>query len=82
MKYPKESLPKKKPNQKHIADKKFGFFQQDVDTFKEVAVELDWNQRGNPWKGCRFLPDTHLPLSGKSSGCIFVILLLNFEGME
>jgi len=45
MKYPKESLPKKPT--KHIADKKFGFFQQDVDTFKEVAVELGLEPRGH-----------------------------------
>lgn len=38
MKYPKESLPKK-PS-RHIADKKFGVFQSDVDSFKEVAREL------------------------------------------
>lgn len=38
MKYPKESLPKK-PTQ-NIADKKFGFFQQDKPFFKEVAAEL------------------------------------------
>lgn len=38
MKYPKESLPKK-PTQ-NIADKKFGFFQQDKEFFKEVASEL------------------------------------------
>lgn len=44
MKYPKESLPKKPT--KHIADKKFGFFQQDVVTFKEVAVELGLEPRG------------------------------------
>ncbi len=38
MKYPKESLPKKPtPN---IADKKYGFFQQDKEFFKEVAKEL------------------------------------------
>ncbi|HKX86336.1 MAG TPA: deoxyguanosinetriphosphate triphosphohydrolase [Flavobacterium sp.] len=38
MKYPKESLPKKPtPN---IADKKYGFFQQDKTFFKEVANEL------------------------------------------
>ncbi|MEW5674738.1 deoxyguanosinetriphosphate triphosphohydrolase [Flavobacterium enshiense] len=38
MKYPKESLPKKPtPN---IADKKYGFFQQDKAFFKEVAKEL------------------------------------------
>ncbi len=38
MKYPKESLPKKPT--KHIADKKFGFFQSEKDGFKEVAEEL------------------------------------------
>ena len=38
MKYPKESLPKKPT--KHIADKKFGFFQSEKDSFKEVAEEL------------------------------------------
>ena len=38
MKYPKESLPKKPT--KHIADKKFGFFQSEKDSFREVAKEL------------------------------------------
>lgn len=38
MKYPKESLPKK-PTQ-NIEDKKYGFFQQDKEFFKEVALEL------------------------------------------
>lgn len=38
MKYPKESLPKKPT--RNIADKKFGFFQQDKSFFKEVAAEL------------------------------------------
>ncbi|MFS4492975.1 deoxyguanosinetriphosphate triphosphohydrolase [Maribacter sp. 2308TA10-17] len=38
MKYPKESLPKKPT--KHIADKKFGFFQSEKESFKEVAEEL------------------------------------------
>ena len=38
MKYPKESLPKK-PTQ-HIAHKKFGYFQNDVSFFKEVAEEV------------------------------------------
>ncbi len=38
MKYPKESLPKK-PS-KHIVDKKFGFFQSEIESFKDVAVEL------------------------------------------
>ena len=38
MKYPKESLPKKAT--KHIADKKFGFFQPDKEAFKNVAADL------------------------------------------
>jgi len=38
MKYPKESLPKKPT--KHIADKKFGFFQSEKESFQEVADEL------------------------------------------
>jgi dGTPase len=38
MKYPKESLPKKPTSA--IADKKYGFFQQDKAFFKEVAEEL------------------------------------------
>jgi dGTPase len=38
IKYPKESLPKKPTN--HIADKKYGLFQNDIDFFKEVAQEL------------------------------------------
>lgn len=38
MKYPKQSLPKKPT--KHIADKKFGFFQSDKDSFTAVAEEL------------------------------------------
>ncbi len=38
MKYPKESHPKKPT--KHIADKKFGFFQSEKESFKEVADEL------------------------------------------
>ncbi len=38
MKYPKESLPKKPT--KHIADKKFGFFQSEKESFTEVAEEL------------------------------------------
>ena len=44
MKYPKESLPKRPT--KHIADKKFGFFQQDVVSFQELAVELGLEPRG------------------------------------
>ncbi len=38
MKYPKESLPKKPT--KHIADKKFGFFQSEKVGFQQVAEEL------------------------------------------
>lgn len=38
MKYPKESLPYKPTH--HIADKKYGFFQEDKASFKEVADEL------------------------------------------
>ncbi len=38
MKYPKESLPVKPT--KHIADKKFGFFQSEKQAFQEVAEEL------------------------------------------
>jgi len=45
MKYPKESLPKKPT--RHIADKKFGFFQSEKDTFFEVATELGLNQTRN-----------------------------------
>jgi dGTPase len=47
MKYPKESLPKKPT--KNIADKKFGFFQNDKQFFQEVAAELGLisNKSGN-----------------------------------
>lgn len=45
MKYPKESLPKKPT--KHIADKKFGFFQSEKDSFQEVAKELGLIQTRN-----------------------------------
>jgi dGTPase len=47
MKYPKESLPKKPT--KNIADKKFGFFQNDKEFFQEVAQELGMitNKSGN-----------------------------------
>ena len=38
MKYPKESLPKKPT--RHIADKKYGFFQSEKDAFQDVANEL------------------------------------------
>ncbi|HMC00349.1 MAG TPA: deoxyguanosinetriphosphate triphosphohydrolase [Flavobacteriaceae bacterium] len=44
MKYPKESLPKKPT--KHIADKKYGFFQSEKEAFAEVANELGLIVRG------------------------------------
>ncbi|MCX2718721.1 dGTP triphosphohydrolase [Lentiprolixibacter aurantiacus] len=43
-KYPKESLPKKPT--KHIADKKYGFFQTQADFFRELAEELGLESRG------------------------------------
>ncbi|OUR94731.1 dGTPase [Flavobacteriales bacterium 34_180_T64] len=45
MKYPKESLPKKPTN--HIADKKYGFFQNEKNAFQEVASELGMLKRGS-----------------------------------
>ncbi|RKR14605.1 dGTPase [Maribacter vaceletii] len=45
MKYPKESLPKKPT--KHIADKKFGFFQSEKEAFINVANELGLKQTRN-----------------------------------
>jgi dGTPase len=45
MKYPKESLPK--TTTKHIADKKFGFFQSDKNAFIEIAKELGLLQTRN-----------------------------------
>ena len=42
IKYPKESLPKK-PS-KHVADKKYGFFQSEKSTFIEVVKELGMMQ--------------------------------------
>ncbi len=45
MKYPKESLPKK-PSA-HICDKKFGFFQSEKETFKEVAEDLGLPNRSS-----------------------------------
>ena len=44
IKYPKESLPKK-PSL-HIADKKYGIFQSELDFFKELVHELGLNKRG------------------------------------
>ncbi|SFZ90626.1 dGTPase [Flaviramulus basaltis] len=43
MKYPKESLPKKPT--KHIADKKYGFFQSEKNAFLDVANELGLQKR-------------------------------------
>jgi dGTPase len=45
MKYPKESLPKRPTN--HIADKKYGFFQNDKEAFVEVAEELGLLKRSD-----------------------------------
>lgn len=45
MKYPKASLPKKPTS--HIADKKFGFFQSETDSFLDVVTELGLHQRGS-----------------------------------
>ncbi|MBU3026515.1 dGTP triphosphohydrolase [Zobellia galactanivorans] len=45
MKYPKESLPKKPT--KHIADKKFGFFQTEKAAFQEIAADLGLIQTRN-----------------------------------
>ena len=45
MKYPKESLPKKPT--KHIADKKYGFFQSEKSLFADVAKELGLIKRSN-----------------------------------
>ncbi|MEN8799278.1 MAG: dGTP triphosphohydrolase [Flavobacteriaceae bacterium] len=42
-KYPKESLPIK-PS-RHIADKKYGFFQRDKAAFEDVATELCFKER-------------------------------------
>ncbi|UOB15992.1 dGTP triphosphohydrolase [Abyssalbus ytuae] len=44
-KYPKESLPKKPT--KHIADKKFGFFQAEKYFFTEIASDLGLKQTRN-----------------------------------
>ena len=43
-KYPKESLPKKPT--RHIADKKYGFFQSEREAFVDVANELGLLKRG------------------------------------
>ncbi|MCL4132376.1 UNVERIFIED_CONTAM: hypothetical protein GTU68_051118 [Idotea baltica] len=44
-KYPKESLPKKPT--KHIADKKYGFFQSEKEAFQDVAKELGLLKRSD-----------------------------------
>ena len=44
-KYPKESLPKKAT--KHIADKKYGFFQNEKEAFIDVAEELGLEKRSD-----------------------------------
>ncbi len=44
-KYPKESLPNK-PS-KHIADKKYGFFQAEKEAFQDVANELGLSKRSS-----------------------------------
>ncbi len=44
-KYPKASLPKKPT--RHVADKKYGFFQGDKNTFKDIAKELGLIKRGH-----------------------------------
>ncbi|MDO1501902.1 deoxyguanosinetriphosphate triphosphohydrolase [Winogradskyella maritima] len=52
MKYPKASLPKKPTS--HIADKKFGFFQSEESTFKDVAEELGLLSRSKDYTSyCR-----------------------------
>ncbi len=45
MKYPKQSLPKKPTT--HVADKKYGVFQSEVEFFSEVVSELGLLSRGN-----------------------------------
>ena len=45
MKYPKESLPKRPT--KHIADKKYGFFQSEKDAFVDIAKELGLIKNGS-----------------------------------
>ena len=47
MKYPKESLPKKPT--KHIADKKYGFFQSEKDMFTDVATDLGLLKRSDKY---------------------------------
>lgn len=59
MKYPKASLPKK-PS-KHIADKKFGFFQSEKEFFQEVVDEIGLAKNpNNPGIGFYRHPLTYL----------------------
>ncbi|MEZ4810030.1 MAG: dNTP triphosphohydrolase [Allomuricauda sp.] len=59
MKYPKASLPKK-PS-KHIADKKFGFFQSEKDFFLEVVEDIGLvPNQNNPGIGFYRHPLTYL----------------------
>jgi dGTPase len=44
-KYPKESLPKKPT--KHIADKKYGFFQSEKEAYVDIALELGLSKRSD-----------------------------------
>ncbi len=43
MKYPKESIPHKPSS--HIADKKYGYFQNNIEIFREIAEELELKER-------------------------------------
>jgi len=47
MKYPKESLPKKPT--KHIADKKYGVFQSEKESFNDVVNELELLKKSNEY---------------------------------
>lgn len=58
MKYPKESLPKKPTN--HIADKKYGFFQSEIEEFLDVAKELGLISRSDKAKSYSRHPLTYL----------------------
>ncbi|MCL6266859.1 dGTP triphosphohydrolase [Flagellimonas myxillae] len=58
MKYPKASLPKK-PS-RHIADKKFGFFQSEKEVFKEVVDEIGLAENPNNPGGYFRHPLTYL----------------------
>ena len=47
VKYPKESLPHRPTSQ--VADKKFGFFQSEKETFFEIAQELGLQKSSTSW---------------------------------